>query len=238
MRTMATTAASSARVLFEALRPVRTRPTCQCIRITPSSQRTSQRRRNVSTASAQLSEMEVDTPKPRWAQTPPAMKAPFSLRPRSLTGRHDVNKDPRRLDDMYTKFLGRDGPSLLSDETKWLAVTHKSFDHGRRGFNDRLAYFGRCSRMCRIPSLTWTGKRIVELQASLGILSISRRKSGLAGEALAGVESLTEEAKLRYTFYRRIAHIGELHGLPEVIRWVPRIVRYPRKHILSLANIH
>jgi hypothetical protein len=31
---------------------------------------------------------------------------------------------------------------VLSDEVKWLAVTHKSFDHGRRGFNDRLAYLG------------------------------------------------------------------------------------------------
>jgi large subunit ribosomal protein L15 len=43
---------------------------------------------------------------------------------------------------MYTRLLGREGPTLLSDETKWLAVTHKSFDHGRRGFNDRLSYFG------------------------------------------------------------------------------------------------
>jgi large subunit ribosomal protein L15 len=57
-----------------------------------------------------------------------------------------VNKDPRRLDEMYTRLLGSDGPSLLSDETKWLAVTHKSFDHGRRGFNDRLAYFGMVVR--------------------------------------------------------------------------------------------
>ena len=31
---------------------------------------------------------------------------------------------------------------MLTDEVKWLAVTHKSFDHGRRGYNDRLAFFG------------------------------------------------------------------------------------------------
>lgn len=31
---------------------------------------------------------------------------------------------------------------MLTDEVKWLAVTHKSFDHGRRGFNDRLAFLG------------------------------------------------------------------------------------------------
>ena len=43
---------------------------------------------------------------------------------------------------MYIRLLGRDGHKLLSEETKWLAVTHKSFDHGRRGFNDRLAFLG------------------------------------------------------------------------------------------------
>jgi large subunit ribosomal protein L15 len=91
--------------------------------------------------------MEVDAPTPRWSQTPPELKAPFSIHPRSLEGRsvggrHDVNKDPRKLDDMYTKFLGPEGPQLLSEETKWLAVTHKSFDHARRGFNERLAFIG------------------------------------------------------------------------------------------------
>lgn len=31
---------------------------------------------------------------------------------------------------------------MLSEEIKWLAVTHKSFDQGRRGYNDRLALLG------------------------------------------------------------------------------------------------
>jgi large subunit ribosomal protein L15 len=31
---------------------------------------------------------------------------------------------------------------MLSEEVKWLAITHKSFDQGRRGFNDRLANMG------------------------------------------------------------------------------------------------
>jgi hypothetical protein len=44
---------------------------------------------------------------------------------------------------MYLSFLGQNGDKLLSEETKWLAVTSKSFDHGRRGFNDRLAFFGQ-----------------------------------------------------------------------------------------------
>lgn len=55
-----------------------------------------------------------------------------------------VNEDPKRLDDAYVRMLGPGGDKVLNDEAKWLAVTHKSFDHGRRGFNDRLAYLGAC----------------------------------------------------------------------------------------------
>jgi len=39
-------------------------------------------------------------------------------------------------------MLGEGGEKVLSEEVKWLAVTHKSFDQGRRGFNDRLAFVG------------------------------------------------------------------------------------------------
>lgn len=82
--------------------------------------------------------------KPRWAYTPPATKAPFSLA-RPKDPRRSVwttNEDPKKLDRFYEKFLGASGPGMLPEELKWLAVTHKSFDQGRRGFNDRLAYFG------------------------------------------------------------------------------------------------
>ena len=80
----------------------------------------------------------------RWAYTPPATKAPFSLA-RPKDPRRSVwttNEDPKKLDRFYEKFLGASGPGMLPEELKWLAVTHKSFDQGRRGFNDRLAYFG------------------------------------------------------------------------------------------------
>lgn len=80
---------------------------------------------------------------PRWAQTPPAMKAPVRSKPYPPGYQpFVVNQEPAKLDAMYAKFLGKNGPRMLSDETKWLAVTHKSFDHGRRGFNDRLAFLG------------------------------------------------------------------------------------------------
>lgn len=82
--------------------------------------------------------------RPRWQQTPPRMQAPFRIRPAARGGVFKVNEDPKRLDDAYVKLLGPGGDKVLDEEAKWLAVTHKSFDHGRRGFNDRLAYLGMC----------------------------------------------------------------------------------------------
>lgn len=71
------------------------------------------------------------------------MKAPFRAHPEEPSYTQiKTNDDPKKLDAVYVRFLGQDGHKLLSDETKWLAVTHKSFDHGRRGFNDRLAFMG------------------------------------------------------------------------------------------------
>lgn len=73
------------------------------------------------------------------------MKAPIPMR--TIRGRTTapfrVNDRPDVLDKVYENLMGREGPTMLSDETKWLAVTHKSFDHGRRGFNDRLAFIGK-----------------------------------------------------------------------------------------------
>jgi large subunit ribosomal protein L15 len=72
------------------------------------------------------------------------MKAPFSphITRDPARSRWKVNDDPKKLDDALNRFLGRDGERMLPEELKWLAVTHKSFDQGRRGFNDRLAFLG------------------------------------------------------------------------------------------------
>ena len=97
-------------------------------------------RRSLSTSTE---ETPVDyTDKPRWSYTPPLAKAPFSLRLNTKRREYPVNADPNVLDEFYIRMLGNDGDKLLSDEIKWLAVTHKSFDQGRRGFNDRLAFLG------------------------------------------------------------------------------------------------
>ncbi|TQV94690.1 RNase III domain-containing protein [Cordyceps javanica] len=85
------------------------------------------------------------TTEPRWSRTPAGMKAPlqmdFAKNPRNKVWA--VNNDPARLDQMYERLLGQGGSKMLPEELKWLAVTHKSFDQGRRGFNDRLALMGR-----------------------------------------------------------------------------------------------
>ena len=76
------------------------------------------------------------------------MKGPgFSLNtPKRLSRtRWTVNDDPQRLDAMYNRLLGSQGERMLPDEIKWLAITHKSFDYGKRGFNTKLAYFGMYS---------------------------------------------------------------------------------------------
>jgi large subunit ribosomal protein L15 len=72
------------------------------------------------------------------------MKLPFDPRDDGKP-EFQCNDDPAKLDRFYIKFLGRGGDEVLTDEVKWLAITHKSFDQGRRGFNDRLAYLGMFS---------------------------------------------------------------------------------------------
>lgn len=86
---------------------------------------------------------------PRWSYTPERMKAPFSphITKDPARSRWTVNEDPKKLDDALNTFLGRDGERMLPEELKWLAVTHKSYDQGRRGFNDRLAFLGTPKRL-------------------------------------------------------------------------------------------
>lgn len=121
---------------------------CQCARSKRVSQL--QQQRCISSSPSQVppekpQQSSADTVQSsRWAQTPPAMKAPVRTRALPPGWRpFSVNKDPAKLDAMYTRFLGKNGSKMLGDETKWLAVTHKSFDHGRRGFNDRLSFLGK-----------------------------------------------------------------------------------------------
>jgi large subunit ribosomal protein L15 len=96
-----------------------------------------------STSTSRPEEPQAQSEKPRWSYTPKQMMAPFHPRIKDPRKAFEVNEDPAKVDQMYIKLLGRGGDKVLTDEVKWLAITHKSFDQGRRGFNDRLAFFGR-----------------------------------------------------------------------------------------------
>lgn len=197
-----------------------------------------------STTSLRQDEMDVErAERPRWQATPERMVAPFRSRPRPLNNEHRVNEDPQRLDQVYIRVLGNGGERVLTDEAKWLAVTHKSFDHGRRGYNDRLAFLGRTivfGRGIRSDAVSYIGKRIVDLQTSLAMIrSASPHPQNAAPDphgrtpfghpALEGLDALSSEAKLEMTDRRRLAQIAEGYGLAGVIRWKPRQVgHHPR----------
>ena len=97
----------------------------------------------VNTSSIQSVPVEETNSIPRWKETPSRMTAPFRSKPPTRKPNDfAVNQDPERLDKVYVDVLGKGGDKVLTEEVKWLAVTHKSFDHGRRGYNDRLAFLG------------------------------------------------------------------------------------------------
>lgn len=152
------------------------------------------------------------------------MMAPFRVRPLPRGPVFKVNDDPRRVDEAYNRMLGQGGDNMLSDEVKWLAITHKSFDHGRRGFNDRLAFLG---------------KRIVDLQTSQALLSAPQvekwpldakgrplpdkyGRRPFLHSALNGLPALSEEAKSRVLDKTRLANLAERYGLDKVARWKPK----------------
>jgi large subunit ribosomal protein L15 len=151
------------------------------------------------------------------------MKAPVRsrLRPEGVQPLK-INADPKKLDQVYVKFLGQGGDKMLSEESKWLAVTHKSFDHGRRGFNDRLAFLG---------------KRILELQTSLSLLALGdssrylRESQDPYGRepfehpATKAVECLRSGARTWFTHHKQISNLSAQYGIPDVVRWVPKNVR-------------
>ncbi|KAI9930090.1 hypothetical protein ASPWEDRAFT_125901 [Aspergillus wentii DTO 134E9] len=155
---------------------------------------------------------------PRWSYTPPRAKAPFSLRLNSKRPEFPVNSNPKLLDEFYIRMLGTEGDKLLSEEVKWLAVTHKSFDQGRRGFNDRLAFLG---------------KRIVQLQASLALVQDTTNSAGAFTQdafgrkafthpALDGLNNLSANTKNFLTGKTPLAELARKYELQKVLRWAPR----------------
>lgn len=162
------------------------------------------------------------------------MQAPFQPRIKDPTKAWEVNEDPAKVDAMYVKMLGRGGDKVLTDDIKWLAITHKSFDQGRRGFNDRLAFFGRPSAYEVDLSITanCAGKRLLTLQANISL--IHGASSGLPSTdnfdrepfshpALEGLSNL-ENTEIGEIFSKdRMGQLARAYGIDQVTRWKPRI---------------
>jgi len=149
------------------------------------------------------------------------MKMPFRLRPQPNQPVWKVNEDVELVDQAFDKFVGQiggkgaRGSELLPEEIKWQALTHKSFDHGRRPFNDKLAYLG---------------KRILDLQTSLVLLQqplspenqVNKHLYVFAHPSLSGLENITSHAKSTALDKRRLAQLAGTYGLDKVVRWKPR----------------
>jgi large subunit ribosomal protein L15 len=122
----------------------RARPICECNRAT-NSRAAVIRQFSASPPRPDVQYENDKAERPRWAYTPERMKAPYTWRIKDPEQKWECNSDPALLDQFYIRFLGRGGDQMLTEEVKWLAITHKSFDQGRRGFNDRLAFLGTSS---------------------------------------------------------------------------------------------
>jgi len=126
------------------------RTTCQCIN--SASTRAVSSRQISSSSARSVPEYETDKQeRPRWSYTPEGMKAPYPVKIKNTELVWECNSDPVKLDQFYIRFLGPGGENVLSEEVKWLAITHKSFDQGRRGFNDRLAFLGMIHALSSVP---------------------------------------------------------------------------------------
>lgn len=123
----------------------RTPSSCQCANIsaTPSSLRHPSR--GLATSITRQDEYSAPSEeRPRWQGAPERMYAPVRI-PKNYARPSDifpVNTSSSVLNEAYVNILGNGGDEVLTEEVKWLAVTHKSFDHGRRGYNDRLSVLG------------------------------------------------------------------------------------------------
>ncbi|KAK4239552.1 ribonuclease-III-like-domain-containing protein [Achaetomium macrosporum] len=159
-------------------------------------------------------------PRPRWSYTPERMKGPgFSINIVKDPSRTvwQNNDDPAKLDAMYNRLLGPKGDRMLPDEIKWLAITHKSFDQGRRGFNTRLAYFGRL-----IVALETT-RHIMVTPASSREFPDEFGREPFRHHALANVDKLNVRQPQNIASKENLRKLAIDVGLPEVIRWKPRM---------------
>ncbi|KAK3324901.1 ribonuclease-III-like-domain-containing protein [Apodospora peruviana] len=173
---------------------------------------------------AELPEQQPAEPpaeRPRWTYTPEKMKGPgFSINivkdPRRTIWKN--NEDPVVVDTMYKRLLGPGGDKMLPDEIKWMAITHKSFDQGRRGFNTRLAYFGR-----QILALESTREIMVSPAAQGELITDRYNREPFDHPAMANVDKLAFRQPRDLIHKDRVAKLALEVGMMRVVRWKPRL---------------
>ncbi|CAN8096220.1 unnamed protein product [Discula destructiva] len=166
---------------------------------------------------------DIATAKPRWSYTPPALKATYDFQLKEAKDPANsvwhVNEDPAKLAEFYDRFLGREnGARMLPDELRWLAVTHKSFDYGRRGFNTKLAFFGRQIVVLETMNGIMTAPIHVER-----ILDDRWKRQPFRSPALANVDKLSKQRPADYMSIHSLAQVGIKTQLDQVMRWKPRV---------------
>lgn len=202
----------------------RSRPVCECAR--PAARAAAIRQLSTGSFTPikdegyQAERAETQVEKPRWSYTPERLKAPYSFRVKGEDRKQwECNSDPEKLNRFYNNFLGPGGEEMLTEEVKWLAVTHKSFDQGRRGFNDRLAFLGR---------------RILNHQTNIALLSSpiatqtqslqdpAEERKPFRHPAVDKLQNITDAPIEEILNKRRVAGLGTQCGMRDILRWVPR----------------
>ncbi|KAI0129993.1 RNase III domain-containing protein [Xylariales sp. AK1849] len=163
---------------------------------------------------------------PRWAHTPERMKSPFSphITKNPANSIWKVNEDPAKLDDALNNLLGKGGERLLPDELKWLAITHKSFDQGRRGFNDRLAFLGRQVAVVEALQSILTGPVAGGPSGFVGFEKdpFEGRREPFMDKALDTVDKLSALQPDGVFDLKKLQKLAVDTGISEVVRWKPR----------------
>lgn len=147
-------------------------------------------------------------PSPRGAEVERPRHDPPKAHPIRQRKPFAVNEDAQKLMDMYRGFVGEEPKLPL--ELAWQAVTHKSYRHGFLPYNERLAMDGR---------------RVLTFHAALHWI----QKNPKARTAIDGwdVDALRDDQfgdPVDQLFqYRNLCHIGRQFGVPQVMRWKPRV---------------
>ncbi|EHA52004.1 hypothetical protein MGG_05970 [Pyricularia oryzae 70-15] len=204
---------TSTRVLRRCSAPLLSRPFSQSLA------------RQVTTAAEVADEQPVNSNLPRWAKTPERMKSTVPLgEMRNPSNRqfYQVNESQARLDQFYNSFLGRDGEMMLGDEAKWLSVTHKSYDQGRRGFNSRLALHGKQVLRLEITQMILATPSVQRAEPSTE--DVVETRQPFEHPALARVNNLAHVNYRDIVDQVKLARLGMEYGLHEVVRWQPRAI--------------